>query len=86
MCGRYHFVLSLNNKGQQIKQRAQKLKLTYKQGEIFPSDEVLCIIPHDTKIDLTTKKWGIKAKKLLINARVETIKERYTCDLLPPLN
>ena len=78
MCGRYQFGLSSSNKSNQIKEKAQKLNLVYKQGEIFPTDKVLCIIPIESKIDLSVMKWGINSKSLLINARVETIQDRPT--------
>lgn len=78
MCGRFHFGIIDNQKGKQIQERARKLNLVYKQGEIFPTDEVLCVIPKESKIDLSIKKWGIKSKSLLINARVETIDDRPT--------
>ncbi len=78
MCGRYQFNILDNKIGKQIKEKTRKLNLFYKQGEIFPSDNVLCIIPSESKIDLTVKKWGIKAKSLLINARMETIDDRLT--------
>ena len=78
MCGRFHFGVLPNSKGNQIKQRAEKLNLVYKQGEIFPTDNVLCIIPKESKIDLSVMKWGIESKSLLINARVETIEDRPT--------
>ena len=51
MCGRYNFKTSDSRKGKQLKERARKLNLTYKEGEIFPSDNVLCIIPAESKID-----------------------------------
>ena len=79
MCGRFHFGIDLNSeKGKQINEQVQKLNLIFKQGEIFPSDDVLCIIPLENKIDLSVKKWGIKSKSLLINARVETLNDRPT--------
>lgn len=78
MCGRFHFGIIPNKTGKQIKQRAEKLNLVYKEGEIFPADNVLCIISNSSKIDLTTMKWGIKSKSLLINARLETINDRLT--------
>lgn len=78
MCGRFHFGVLPSEKGKQIKQRAEKLNLVYKQGEIFPTDNVLCIIPSESKIDLSVMKWGIESKSLLINARVETIEDRPT--------
>lgn len=78
MCGRFHFGVLPDSKGKQIKQRAEKLNLVYKQGEIFPTDNVLCIIPVESKIDLSVMKWGINSKSLLINARIETINDRPT--------
>lgn len=78
MCGRYHFNILPDNKGKQIKDRAKKLKLIYKEGEVFPGDNVLCMIPKDSKIDLDVFKWGIKSKTLLINARSETLDEIVT--------
>lgn len=78
MCGRFHFGIKDDAKGKQIKQRAQKLNLVYSQGEIFPTDKVLCMIPRESKIDLSSMKWGIQTKSLLINARVETINDRPT--------
>ena len=78
MCGRFRFGILPNEKGNQIKQRAEKLNLVFKQGEIFPTDEVLCIIPKQSEIDLSVMKWGIKSKSLLINARIETINDRPT--------
>ena len=78
MCGRYHFDILPDKKGEQIKQKAAKLNLVYKQGDIFPGDKVLCIIPYGSKIDLSVKTWGIRTKSLLINARSENIQERPT--------
>ena len=52
------------------------MNLVFKQGEVFPSDEVLCMIPYGSKIDLAVKKWGIKNKSLQINARVESLEDR----------
>lgn len=76
MCGRYHFGILPDKKGKQIKERAEKLNLVYKEGEIFPSDQVLCIIPIENKVDLASMKWGIKNKTLQINARVESLNDR----------
>ena len=78
MCGRYEFNLSSSKKGKQIKERAEKLKLTYKEGEIFPDDDVLCMIPVESKIDLKVMKWGIRNKSFQINARVESLNDRIT--------
>lgn len=78
MCGRFEFTLHDDKKGKQIKERAEKLNLIYKQGEVFPTDKVLCIIPVENKIDLSTMKWGINNKSLQINARKETIEDKLT--------
>lgn len=78
MCGRYHFGIIDTPKGKQIKEKAEKLNLVYAQGEIFPTNNVLCVIPNESKIDLASMKWGINSKSLLINARVETINDRPT--------
>ncbi|MBO4918547.1 MAG: SOS response-associated peptidase family protein [Erysipelotrichaceae bacterium] len=76
MCGRYHFGILPDRKGKQIRERAEKLNLVYKEGEIFPSDSVLCIIPVENKVDLASMKWGIKNKTLQINARQESLNDR----------
>lgn len=82
MCGRFHFGISDSAKGKQIKEKAKKLNLVYKQGEIFPTDSVLCIIPNESKIDLRSMKWGIQSKSLLINARIESINDRPTYNVI----
>lgn len=76
MCGRYEFALGDDPKSKQIKERAYKMNLVFKQGEIFPSDNVLCMIPVETKIDLSVMKWGIQSKSFQINARLESINEK----------
>ena len=76
MFGRYHFGILPDKKGKQIKERAEKLNLVYKEGEIFPTDQVLCIIPVENKADLASMKWGIKNKTLQINARVESLNDK----------
>ena len=78
MCGRFHFGIKDDTKGKQIKEKAQKMNLVYAEGEIFPTDSVLCVIPNESKIDLSVMKWGISSKSLLINARVENINDRPT--------
>ena len=78
MCGRYEFKIGDGKKARQIKERADKLGLVYKQGEIYPGDEVLCILPKQSGIDLKVMRWGIRSKSLLINARVESLDERIT--------
>ena len=78
MCGRYQFNVSSSKKGKQIKERAEKLKLIYKQGEVFPDDDVLCVIPVESRIDLKVMKWGIRNKSFQINARMESIGEKIS--------
>ncbi len=76
MCGRFEFSLKDDKKGKQIRERAEKLNLVYKEGEIFPADQVLCIIPVENKIDLSTMKWGINNRSLQINARKESLADK----------
>jgi len=78
MCGRFHFGILPNELGQKLKQRTEKLNLVYSEGEIFPSNNVLCVIPKESKVELATMKWGIQAKSLLINARIESVEDRPT--------
>lgn len=81
MCGRFHFdVLPDTKIGKQINEISKKLNLVYTTGEIFPSNDVLCIIPKESKIDLSVKKWGIQNKTLQINAKLETINDKPTYD------
>ncbi len=76
MCGRYEFTSLSTLTGKQIKERAEKLQLNYACGEIFPGNQVLCIIPRETKIDLATMKWGIQGVSYQINARYEALDTR----------
>ncbi len=76
MCGRFQLELSDSRKGKQLKQKAAKLNLIYKEGEVFPGDDVLCIIPMESKIDLRTMKWGIRNRSFQINARIESMDDR----------
>jgi putative SOS response-associated peptidase YedK len=78
MCGRFEFSLKDDKKGKQIKERAEKLNLVYKEGEIFPTDQVLCIIPVENKIDLSVMKWGINNRSLQINARKESLDDKLS--------
>ena len=78
MCGRYEFNVSSSKKGKQIKERAEKLNLVYKEGEVFPDDDVLCIIPVESKIDLKVMKWGIRNKSFQINARMESLEDNIS--------
>lgn len=79
MCGRYEFKLNDSESSKKIKAKIIELNLTFKEGEIFPSDKVLCVIPiSNNKVSLDSKTWGIKLKSLLINARIESLNEKET--------
>lgn len=73
MCGRYEFVYKEDKLSKLIEERSLLNNLVYKQGEIFPNDNVLCIIGKQDKIDLVSMKWGIQTDRLLINARIESL-------------
>ena len=77
MCGRFEFRLSDTPLGTQLKHRAEKNNLVFKQGEIFPDDDVLCVVPFHDKIDLKVKRWGIRSVSFQINARVESLNRSY---------
>ncbi|MCT0016563.1 hypothetical protein EFE32_06860 [Lactococcus lactis subsp. lactis] len=55
-------------------------------GEVFPTNTILTLIrDRSTKnVGAFGTDWGIQAKSLIINARSETIKERYTFKALFP--
>ncbi len=76
MCGRYLLNLTSTKKAKQIRERAEKMNLVFKEGEIFPNDQVLCIIPVESKIDLAVMKWGIRNRSFQINARMESLNDR----------
>lgn len=78
MCGRYQVEIKDSKKSKELKERIKKLNLSFAEGEIFPTNKVLCVIPKENKIDLSVMKWGIQKGSLLINARVENIDERPT--------
>lgn len=79
MCGRYQFNISYSDLSKSIQNQVDNLSLDFKQGEIFPGDDVLVIIPKMDKISLKVMKWGIKDKNkyLQINARIETINNNF---------
>jgi len=79
MCGRYYFNLDDSPMTINLIQKIQEAHLdSFKLGEIFPGDKVLCLIIDDNKLKLTVKKWGIQKQSLLINARHETINTKNT--------
>ena len=73
MCGRYEFSFNPSKVSKQIEDKAKASDLKYKTGEVFPGDDILCMIAREEKIDLIVLKWGIKKESLRINARIETI-------------
>ena len=79
MCGRYFVELNESDIAIKIKNRLKQQSLNdYQLGEMFPSQNVIVLLPKKNGIDVDVKKWGIQSKSLLINARNETINERYT--------
>ena len=83
MCGRYQLNISYSDLSKSIQNQVDDLSLDFKQGEIFPGDNVLVIIPKLDKITLKVMKWGIKDKHFRINARIETINNSlYYRDML----
>ena len=73
MCGRYEFKILPSKIGIQIKEKAEELSLQYKEGEIFPGDHVLCIVPFREKTTMKSMKWGIVTNNFQINAKSEKI-------------
>ena len=82
MCGRYELKLSDSALSNSLKERIKKNDLVFKQGEIFPNDDVLCIIPMKDRIDLRVKKWGIRSLSFQINARIESLDRKYYARML----
>ncbi len=78
MCGRFQLDIPSSKKGRQIKERAEKMKLVFSEGEVFPGDDVLCMIPVESKIDLKVMKWGMQGKSFQINARVESLEDKIS--------
>ncbi|MGN1343236.1 MAG: SOS response-associated peptidase family protein [Traorella sp.] len=79
MCGRYFIELDESEIARKIKQRLNQLSIDdYQTKEVFPSQNAIVLIPNKNQVDVDVKKWGIQSKSLLINARSETIHEKYT--------
>lgn len=79
MCGRYFVQLDESEVALKIKKRMEQLSIEdVAINEVFPSQKALVLIPKKQGIDIDVKKWGIEGKSLLINARNETIHEKYT--------
>ena len=78
MCGRYEFSYNPSRVSKQIEDKAKASDLKYKTGEVFPGDDILCMIAKDEKIDLIVLKWGIRKETFRINARKETIENNLS--------
>lgn len=79
MCGRYQINLDGDDKyTKQLIKRIEELNLKdFNMGEIYPTNNCLILkSKEDNKVELDIKKWGIPLKTLLINARMENIKEK----------
>lgn len=83
MCGRYFF--QLNESLTQCRVLKEKIRQTtiydFQEGEIFPSQKALVLIPDQHQEYMPcVKSWGIVSRhgNLLINARSEGIEEKYT--------
>lgn len=79
MCGRYFIKLDESEIARKVIKRLQQLNINdYASEEVFPSQNAIVLIPKKNGIDVDVKKWGIESKSLLINARSETVAEKYT--------
>ncbi len=79
MCGRYEFWVKDTFRGTEILKAVREKKLpSFKQGEVFPKDDCLCVEEKEGKKELSVKTWGIERQSLLINARYESLAERRT--------
>jgi putative SOS response-associated peptidase YedK len=84
MCGRYYIEISDEELRELSKSAQKRAELSYRdmsidmksQGEISPSN----VVPVITSEGVTPMKWGfaLDGKKLLINARFESYKNRPT--------
>lgn len=73
MCGRAFLSFDDSKASKQIQKRIEQTSLfDFKKGELFPSENILTLIPaENNKIDVAVKKWGFNNNGLLINARIE---------------
>lgn len=81
MCGRY--ILYTDEEQREIRQIidevGQKHHVQLKQGDIYPSQMAPVYRLDDGKMTLDLMKWGYripKTKRLIINARAETVSEK----------
>lgn len=79
MCGRYFIELDESKIALKIKEKLIKQNsFEYASSEVFPSQNAIVFIPKNNGVDVVVKKWGIKGRSLLINARIESLNERVT--------
>ncbi len=93
MCGRY--IIFTSEEYREMKAILKEIEKHFKSGigvnnayEIFPGTMVPSIKLHNNRFDYTMTKWGLpmyNSKKLIINARGETINEKKTFHTLSPL-
>ncbi|EHN58848.1 SOS response-associated peptidase [Oenococcus kitaharae] len=81
MCGRYTFQSDFSPEISQITRLAQANGYEIKTGEVFPGDTTAVVIADQGKIKVVGMAWGFPIfgnKRLLINARSETLLEKRT--------
>lgn len=91
MCGRFFIRLDDSEIARKIKESLKGTQsFEYATNEVFPSQKAIVLILKDDEIMADVKKWGISARSLLINARIEKklykkeslIKEFFIIDVL----
>lgn len=93
MCGRY--IIFTSEEYREMKAILKEIEKHFKSGiginnayEVFPGTMVPSIKPMNNSFDYTMTKWGLpmyNSKKLIINARCETINEKPIFHTLKPL-
>ena len=80
MCGRYFIKLEDSIEYEEINKQIKEKKLTnFASEEVFPSQRALLLVFENNKIEVDIKKWGLDMPKgILINARAESMREKYT--------
>lgn len=79
MCGRYYVEIDEREVAKKInKMISENHSFDYAQKEVFPGSQVLVLVKKQTGYTVDIMKWGIQLKSLCINARSETLHERYT--------
>ncbi|WP_429973458.1 SOS response-associated peptidase [Enterococcus sp. AZ163] len=80
LCGRIKLTLQEEEELQAIIKNVEKNGYSYKEDEIFPSEEAAVLVNDGTnRVKAVSMVWGFKMppkKQLLINARSETVLEK----------